>query len=70
MLNARENNENRAMAYYGTEGDDVLAQTTLNGASPIYGLGGNDVVDGGAGIDLASYNAIHADANLQKTASG
>jgi Ca2+-binding RTX toxin-like protein len=32
------------MDYYGTEGDDTLDQRTLNGASPIYGLGGNDTI--------------------------
>ncbi len=31
-------------AYNGTAGNDILDQTTLNGASPIYGLGGNDTI--------------------------
>lgn len=63
--------------YYGTEGDDVLDQTRLNGASPIYGLGGNDTISsvnghmiGGPGNDTLIALGLFATATYWNSPKG
>ena len=52
----------------GGLGDDTL---TGNSANNIFrGNGGNDAIDGGAGIDTAIYTAARSSYTTTKTASG
>ncbi len=60
----------------GTEGNDVLGtqaiNTTLNTTlnTVFVGLGGNDLIIGGAGKDISSYSAVLSNYTVRKTPGG
>ncbi|MEI7815979.1 MAG: S8 family serine peptidase [Desulfuromonadales bacterium] len=53
---------------YGGDGNDVI--TGNNSANVLYGMRGNDYINGGAGIDTGGYTGIRADYSIAKSTTG
>ena len=56
------------MSVVGTEGSDVLGGNAIS--NTFFGLGGNDLLIGGAGKDIAAFSASLANYAISKTATG